>query len=133
MNESISTKKLAGVWGISERATREMIGRLEALGFKLERGLMGERRVPLELAQAVAQTREASAPLESLLAEPDLARFRGSNSIDPLAALIEARAENQLTRGVLLAVVQALEQDGCSVGPSGGWAFRGLIDPRGQW
>ena len=133
MNDFLTTKGLSALWNISERPVREQIGRLEALGFRLERGLFGERRVPVELAHAVLAIRESGAPLESLLAEPDLARFRGSDSIDPLAALIEARAENQLTRGVLLTVVRALEQDGRTVGPSGGWAFKGLIDPRGTW
>ena len=133
VNDFLTTKKLSALWNISERPTREQIGRLEAIGFKLERGLFGERRVPIELADAVLAIRESGAPLESLLGDPELARLRGTGTIDPLAALIEARAENQLTRGVLLAVVRALEQDGRKIGPSGGWAFRGLIDPRGTW
>lgn len=131
--ETLTTKKLAGVWGITERASRELTGKLEGLGFKLERDLFGGRRVPVELVDAVSRVRDANKPLEAVLSDPTVTKFRQGRT-DALGAVIEARAELELVRGVLLCVIQGLENDGrASIAPSGGWAFAGLLDPKGAF
>ncbi len=110
MPPALTTPALATHWGLSERATRATIGRLEALGFKLARDMFGGRRVPMALADAVVAVRASDAPLESLLADPELIDFRSGDSVDALTVLIEARAELAILRETSNLLAGALER-----------------------
>lgn len=130
MNDAYRPAQLAAIWGVSDRRVRVILSELETFGFVLETDNYGARRLPEALTLAVRRCRDASRPLADLPLEPGLQNYlrRGP---DPLADLIELRADQAILREVIGAVWQA-----ASLGTHPNayknvdWRFLGLPHPR---
>lgn len=130
MNDTYRPAQLAVMWGLSDRRVRVALAELESLGFVLEQDDYGARQVPEALALAVGQYRDDKRPLAELRLEPILAGYL-KREVDPLADLIELRAEQAILRETLGAIWGALSL-GTHPGAyrDVGWRFLGLPDPR---
>ncbi len=130
MTDTYRSAQLAVMWGVADRRVRVILSELESLGFALEQDDYGARRVPGELAEAVGVCRHQKRPLAELRLEPSLERYL-KREPDPLADLIELRAEQTILRETLGAIWQALSL-GSNPGAykNVGWRFLGLPDPR---
>lgn len=130
MNDAYRPAQLAVLWGVSDRRVRTLMSELESLGFVLEQDDYGARRVPEALALAVGVCRDEKRPLAELRLEPSLERYL-KREPDPLADLIELRAEQAILRETLGAIWDALSMGTHPSAYKGvGWRFLGLPDPR---
>ncbi len=130
MSDAYRPAQLVVTWGVSDRRVRTIMSELESLGFVLENDDYGARRVPEALALAVGICRDQKRPLAELRLEPSLEGYL-KREPDPLAELIELRADQAILRETLGAIWQALSL-GSNPGAyrNVGWRFLGLPDPR---
>jgi hypothetical protein len=130
MSTSLTTSVLAKRWRVSERRTRQLLGELEALGFRLEPDIYGARRCPLALAEAVQAARAEGRELATLLELEGLRHLlpRNGDGGDPLAALIEAQAELAILRAAVAELARAVE--GVPAARRVHWQAVGLPEPR---
>lgn len=130
MNDAYRPAQLAAVWGVSDRRVRMILSELETLGFALEVDTYGARRLPEAVTRAVNNYRDLDRPLADLALEPGLRPYLKRDP-DPLAELIELRADQAILREVIGAVWQA-----ASLGTHPNayknvdWRFLGLPHPR---
>lgn len=110
MNDAYRATQLAVVWGVSDRRVRTILSELETLGFELDPGDYGARRVPVDLALAVGVARSKGQALSTLTDNPDLASYRKRGD-DALANLIELRTEVTILREVVGEVYRAMQLD----------------------
>ncbi len=125
----ITSKELTTILGISARQARNIASRLETLGFNVQRGLFGERKIPEPVVEAVKVARKADKPLEALLGDPSLSSFRSVNMVDPLQVLIEARADLSVLRQAVHPMVSVLEG---LPNVSFNWSELGIPDPQSE-
>lgn len=131
MADTLKPSQAAALWGISDRGARYVLSELEALGAELQTDYYGARLLPERLANGVAAARKAGQPLETLLNEPELKRYFRREA-DPLAELVELRAECAIMREMMGALWGSL-QKGVSRPPTDiSWGYLALPDPRGK-
>jgi hypothetical protein len=84
INTDLKSGQLANIWQVSQAQSINIIGHLEALGFKFEIDYYGTRLVPAELVNAVTELRKtdnSTKALESLIQKPELARYRKQTTV----------------------------------------------------
>lgn len=116
MNAYLRPSELAAFLGLKDRATRKVLGELEALGFKLEPAPGGVRLCAPQLAEAVKTARTAGQELAVLRLDPSLIPFLAQNGagreLDPLDVLIFTATELAICREVIGTMANALTSSG---------------------
>ncbi len=129
MNEDfLTSEKLTSLWSVSPRRVRQLLSKLETLGFTLQADMYGARRCHVVLAQAVRAAREAGTSLDLLASQPELERFRSPFVPDVLDALIKAQSDLFILRAVVGELWRVVE--GSSSASRISWSWLGLPDPR---
>lgn len=135
-NDFLRPPEFAALLRVSERRARQVLGKLEALGFNLPVAPHGARMIPGGLAGAVRAARARGHELPALRLDESLAKYLrqgdDGDDLDPLALLIEARGEVAVLREIVGALHRSLSSGSMRLGyvAPQNWDFLAVPDPK---